>query len=169
LAPPFFAPPFFAPVFFAAMLFSWDGEQVLALRETLYDGAQDTIHSVARNRESRRFHSERARFFPLRTRCASRASCAARIALASSRSRASRGEIRLARRRGRRGEARHPAAGASAGARGPPFSPEAARTTPSESGARRMPPPGKARATPDVLRGATRSGGARRPPGRRRG
>src|SRR5215218_1286350 len=28
----FFAPPFFAP-FFAAMLFSWDGEQVLALRE----------------------------------------------------------------------------------------------------------------------------------------
>src|SRR5215217_5113618 len=33
LAPPFFAPPFFAPVFFAAMLFSWDGEQVLALRE----------------------------------------------------------------------------------------------------------------------------------------
>jgi hypothetical protein len=53
---PFFAPPFFA-VFFAAMLFSWDGEQVLALRETLYDGAQDTIHSVARNRELLRFPS----------------------------------------------------------------------------------------------------------------
>ena len=50
-APPFFAAPFFAPVFFAAMLFSWSGEQVLALRETLYDGAQDTIHSEARNRE----------------------------------------------------------------------------------------------------------------------
>src|SRR3954467_554288 len=50
-APPFLAPPFFAPDFFAAMLFSWDGEQVLTLRETLYDGAQDTIHSVSRNRE----------------------------------------------------------------------------------------------------------------------
>src|SRR3954464_321270 len=32
LAPPFFAPPFFA-LFFAAMLFSWNGEQVLALGE----------------------------------------------------------------------------------------------------------------------------------------
>src|SRR5947208_11920360 len=52
-AAPFFAAPFFAPVFFAAMLFSWSGEQVLALRETLYDGAQDTSPSMARNRECR--------------------------------------------------------------------------------------------------------------------
>jgi hypothetical protein len=42
------------------MLFSWDGEQVLALRETLYDAAQDTIHSGARNREKQ----ERADEFP---------------------------------------------------------------------------------------------------------
>src|SRR6478752_10403522 len=57
LAAPFFAAPFFA-LFFAAMLFSWDGEQVLTLRETLYDGAQDTIHSMARNREIASFPSE---------------------------------------------------------------------------------------------------------------
>jgi hypothetical protein len=99
LAPPFFAPPFFAPVFFAAMLFSWDGEQVLALRETLYDGAQDTIHSLARNRESRRFPSERARI-SLCDRDA-RASCASRITLRASFPLAVRGEIRVARRRER--------------------------------------------------------------------
>jgi hypothetical protein len=63
LAPPFFAPffaedffaaPFFAPffaVFFAAMLVSWECEQVLTLRETLYDGAQDTMPQGARNRD----------------------------------------------------------------------------------------------------------------------
>src|SRR5438270_12242723 len=64
LAPPRFAAPFlaedflaaprFAPffaVFFAAMLVSWECEQVLALSETLYDGAQDTIPRGTRNRE----------------------------------------------------------------------------------------------------------------------
>src|SRR4051794_37433331 len=61
LAAPFFAAPFFA-LFFAAMLFSWDGEQVLTLRETLYDGAQDIIHPVARNREIASFPSEFASF-----------------------------------------------------------------------------------------------------------
>jgi hypothetical protein len=61
-APPFFAAlflaPFFAPVFFAAMLVSWECEQVLALGETLYDAAQDTIHSGARNRENRERESD---------------------------------------------------------------------------------------------------------------
>jgi hypothetical protein len=50
----FFAAPFFAPffaVFFAAMLVSWECEQVLTQRETLYDGAQDTMPSGGRNRE----------------------------------------------------------------------------------------------------------------------
>src|SRR5690348_16629650 len=68
LAPPFFAAPFFAEdffadyffapflaVFFAAMLVSWECEQVLALGETLYDAAQDTIPQRARNREFRVF------------------------------------------------------------------------------------------------------------------
>jgi hypothetical protein len=42
--------PFFA-VFFAAMLVSWECEQVLTQRETLYDGAQDIVPHGARNRE----------------------------------------------------------------------------------------------------------------------
>jgi hypothetical protein len=42
--------PFFA-VFFAAMLVSWECEQVLTQRETLYDGAQDIVPDGARNRE----------------------------------------------------------------------------------------------------------------------
>src|SRR3954470_17051905 len=47
----FFAAPFFAADFFAAMLVSWDNEQVLAMSETLYDGAQDTMPHGSRNRE----------------------------------------------------------------------------------------------------------------------
>jgi len=75
LAPPFFAAPFFAEdffaedffaaffaVFFAAMLVSWECEQVLALGETLYDGAQDTIPHGARNREIRGFPYENPNF-----------------------------------------------------------------------------------------------------------
>src|SRR3954470_14139006 len=75
-APPFFAAPFLAPffaedffaddffapflaVFFAAMLVSWECEQVLALGETLYDAAQDTIPQRARNREFRDFPYEK--------------------------------------------------------------------------------------------------------------
>src|SRR6476661_665772 len=63
LAEDFFAEDFFAPflaVFFAAMLVSWECEQVLALGETLYDGAQDTIPQSARNREFRDFPYEKA-------------------------------------------------------------------------------------------------------------
>src|SRR6185436_16195426 len=74
LAPPFFAAPFFA-LFFAAMLFFWDGEQVLTLRETLYDGAQDTIHSRARNREFVSFSLCVRGDFPL---CAAVRACIAR-------------------------------------------------------------------------------------------
>jgi hypothetical protein len=33
------------------MLVSWDNEQVLAMSETLYDGAQDTMPNGVRNRE----------------------------------------------------------------------------------------------------------------------
>jgi hypothetical protein len=69
LAPPFFAPPFFADffapflappffAFFAAMLVSWNNEQVLAMSETLYDGAQDTMPRGPRNRESVDFSHE---------------------------------------------------------------------------------------------------------------
>src|SRR6476661_8049987 len=47
LAPPFFAASF--AVFFAAMLVSWECEQVLTQRETLYDGAQDIVPHGARN------------------------------------------------------------------------------------------------------------------------
>src|SRR6476659_11357207 len=78
LAPPFFAAPFFAEdflappflaaffaLFFAAMLFSWDGEQVLTLRETLYDGAQCTIASQPRNREFVSFPLCNLAFLPL--------------------------------------------------------------------------------------------------------
>ena len=54
----FFAAPFFAADFFAAMLVSWDNEQVLAMSETLYDGAQDTMPRGARNRESVEFSHE---------------------------------------------------------------------------------------------------------------
>jgi hypothetical protein len=57
LAAPFLAALFFA-VFFAAMLVSWNGEQVLALRETLYDGAQDTKSQGVRNRECNVFPYE---------------------------------------------------------------------------------------------------------------
>src|SRR6476661_3271839 len=63
LAEDFFAEDFFAPflaVFFAAMLVSWECEQVLALGETLYDAAQDTIPQSARNREFRGFPYEKA-------------------------------------------------------------------------------------------------------------
>jgi hypothetical protein len=65
LAEDFFAEDFFAPflaVFFAAMLVSWVCEQVLALGETLYDGAQDTIPQRARNREFRDFPYEKRQF-----------------------------------------------------------------------------------------------------------
>src|SRR5690349_6878713 len=61
----FFAEDFFAPffaLFFAAMLVSWECEQVLTLRETLYDGAQDTIPDGVRNRENRDFPYENRRF-----------------------------------------------------------------------------------------------------------
>src|SRR5690348_14520559 len=60
----FFADDFFAPflaVFFAAMLVSWECEQVLALGETLYDAAQDTIPPSARNREFRDFPYEKSK------------------------------------------------------------------------------------------------------------
>jgi hypothetical protein len=33
------------------MLVSWDNEQVLAMSETLYDGAQDTMPRGVRNRK----------------------------------------------------------------------------------------------------------------------
>src|SRR5258706_429643 len=64
-AAPFLAP-FFAPAFFAAMLVSWNNEQVLAMSETLYDGAQDTMLQCARKRaEGRRRRARRAhRSFP---------------------------------------------------------------------------------------------------------
>jgi len=58
----FFADDFFAPflaLFFAAILVSWECEQVLALGETLYDAAQDTIPQSARNREFRDFPYEK--------------------------------------------------------------------------------------------------------------
>jgi hypothetical protein len=57
----FFAP-FFAP-FFAAMLFSWDGEQVLALREkrcTTGRKIQSTLGRAIGN--LKRFPSENSRF-----------------------------------------------------------------------------------------------------------
>src|SRR6476646_3518355 len=60
----FFADDFFAPflaVFFAAMLVSWECEQVLALGETLYDAAQDTIPQRGCNREFRDFQREKRR------------------------------------------------------------------------------------------------------------
>jgi hypothetical protein len=47
-------------VFFAAMLVSWECEQVLALGETLYDAAQDTIPQRGRNREFRDFPYEKS-------------------------------------------------------------------------------------------------------------
>jgi hypothetical protein len=63
---PFFAEDFFADffapflaLFFAAILISWECEQVLALGETLYDAAQDTIPQSARNREFRDFPYEK--------------------------------------------------------------------------------------------------------------
>src|SRR3954462_13685869 len=62
LAPPFFAPPFFA-AFFAAMLFSWDGEQVLALGEkrcTTGRKIQSTLWRAIGN--LKRFPYEKSRF-----------------------------------------------------------------------------------------------------------
>jgi hypothetical protein len=47
------------------MLVSWDNEQVLAMSETLYDGAQDTIHCVVRNRESECFPYGNTVFSPV--------------------------------------------------------------------------------------------------------
>jgi hypothetical protein len=44
------------------MLVSWNNEQVLAMSETLYDGAQDTMPDALRNRESECFPYENQRF-----------------------------------------------------------------------------------------------------------
>jgi hypothetical protein len=44
------------------MLVSWECEQVLTLRETLYDGAQDTMPDGARNRDFSKSPYEEGRF-----------------------------------------------------------------------------------------------------------